>query len=457
MSHHYTAQLAEFAAGLSYADIPQPVIDRVKLLVLDAIGCGLLGATLPWSQRLRDTLTAIEAPGDALVWGTDRRFSAPSAALANATAVHGFELDDVSHGGHHGSVVLTAGLAIGDHRGDLTGQDLIAALVAGIEVVARVQSCVGRAPQVTMGFHGPGLVGTFAAAASAGRALGLTAGQMVDALGHAGQQTSGLMATQHGGMGKRLLAGKAAHSGTLAALLAEHGFTNIPNILEADYGGFCSAFSGGRETFRLDELVKDLGTHWASADVNFKLWPCRVPIHPTLEAIKGLQLAHGLPADRIERVRVRLDEGAYKAVGFPWVPTTPTSAQLNLTYCAARLLLDGDLFVEQFAESKLAEPRLLDMVARVECVYDADLDAFGSFQQRTQVHVELTDGQVLSRIGQTRSQLTREHVVSKFEKVTGRILEPAQQAALVARCDALDEVHNVRAVSEFLARPPLDA
>jgi 2-methylcitrate dehydratase PrpD len=107
MSHHYTAQLAEFAAGLRIEDIPRPVVERVKLLALDTLGCGLLGATMPWSQRLLDTLGAIEPGGDALVWGTDRKFSAPSAALANGTSVHGFELDDVSHGGHHGSRELT--------------------------------------------------------------------------------------------------------------------------------------------------------------------------------------------------------------------------------------------------------------------------------------------------------------------------------------------------------------
>src|SRR5205814_424587 len=145
----------------------------------------------------------------------------------------------------------------------------------------------------------------------------------------AGQQCAGLMATQHGGMGKRLLAGKAAHSGTLAALLAAHGFTNIPNIFECEYGGFCSTFTGGhQDTYRLEALVSGLGTEWASANLNFKMWACRVPIHPTLEALDSLRQQHGLEPDQIERVRVVLDEGAYKAVGFAWAPTTPTSAQL---------------------------------------------------------------------------------------------------------------------------------
>jgi 2-methylcitrate dehydratase PrpD len=297
VTHHYTAGLAEFIAGLQFEDIPGSVVERVKLLTLDAIGCGLLGAEMPWSERLRATLGEMEAPGDALVWGTDSRFSAPSAAMANGTAVHGFELDDVSHGGHHGSVVLTAGLAIADHEGGVSGRDLITAMVAGVEAAGRVQSCVGRVPQVVMGFHGPGLIGTFGATASASRALGLGPQQVVDALGHAGQQTGGLMATHHGGMGKRLLAGKAAHSGTLSALLAANGFTNVPNIFECEYGGFCSTFTGGRD-YRPDELVKDLRKAWYSSELNFKMWACRVPIHPTLEALRSLRQEHDLSPNR---------------------------------------------------------------------------------------------------------------------------------------------------------------
>lgn len=457
MTGEYTAGLAEFIAGLRYEDIPASVVERVKLLTLDAIGCGLLAAQMPWSLRLLDTVKEIESPGDALVWGTDLRFSAPSAAMANGSSVHGFELDDVSHGGHHGSVVLTSGLAIADHRGGVSGRELITAMVAGVEAAARVQSCVGRVPHVTMGFHGPGLIGTFGAAASAGRVLRLDKRRVVDALGHAGQQTGGLMATQHGGMGKRLLAGKAAHSGTLSALLAANGFTNVPDIFEAEYGGFCSSFSGGQRTYNLEELVANLGTEWASSDLNFKMWACRVPIHPTLEALRGLRQEHDLSAEQVDRVHVWLDEGAYKAVGFPWQPTTPTSAQLNLAYCASMLLLEGDVFVDQFAEEKLADPHLLDLTRRFEITHDRELDAFGSFQRRTRVEVHTKDGQVLRAFGETRgtrdNPLTRDDVTEKFRKLTDRGLPSETQRALMTMCDRLEALDDVGQLSRLLETP----
>ena len=111
--------------------------------------------------------------------------------------------------------------------------------------------------------HGPGLTGTFAAAASASRVLALDTGQVVDALGHAGQQAASLMFTHHGGMGKRPLAGQAARAGTFAALLAANGFTNAPNVFEAEYGGFPAAHTGNRGPDAYDPAQLSAGLGWA--------------------------------------------------------------------------------------------------------------------------------------------------------------------------------------------------
>ena len=136
MTNTYTRGLAEYIATSAVDSIPQTVVDHAKLIILDTIGAGILGAPLPWSERLRATLQAIEAPGSASVWGTALRFSPPSAAMVNGTAVHGFEIDDVGAGGHNGSVTLTSTLALAQHSNGISGKDCINAVVAGIEVIA---------------------------------------------------------------------------------------------------------------------------------------------------------------------------------------------------------------------------------------------------------------------------------------------------------------------------------
>src|SRR5262245_12917381 len=301
MEAPYTRTLAAYIAGSRFEQLPAPIVDHVKLLVLDTIGVGIFGASLPWSERLRATAQAMEASGRASVWCTPLKFSAPTAAMINATAVHAFELDDVGPGGHNGSVPLTSALAVAEHRGKLSGREFINAVVAGIETAARVNQSVGRVPHEGIGFHGPGLYGTFASAASASCALGLDADDVVHALGHAGQQAASPMCRHHGEMGKRMLAGQAARAGTFGALLASNDFTNADNVFEAEYGGFCSAHTGNRTpaAYNLNELTKGLGKTYHTGKVRPKMWACRVPNHGTLEAIKTLRGKHPIHADQV--------------------------------------------------------------------------------------------------------------------------------------------------------------
>jgi 2-methylcitrate dehydratase PrpD len=446
MSHHYTRRVAEYIEGARFEDIPGEIVEHIKLMILDTAGVALLGARLPWSEALRRTVEASEAPGAASVWGTDRRFSPPTAAMLNGTAVHGFELDDVGAGGHNGSVTLTSALALAEHGEGLSGAELIGAITTGIEVASRVGRCVGRIPHTEIGFHGPGLTGTFAAAATAGQTLRLSADQSVDLLGHAGQQAASLMFTHHGGMGKRLLAGQAARAGTFGALLAAHGFTNAPNVFEAEFGGFPAAHTGNRgpEAYHLERLIEGLGTDFHSSGVNIKMWACRVPNHPTLEAIKSLRGRTPLAPEDIEHVTIRLAEAPFKNVGWPYVPTTITSAQLNLQYVTAIMLLEDDVFVEQFTEQKIRAPHVLEMVSRVEVLHDTSV---GRDVQGNPVEIRLRDGTVLEEWGKVRggsyaggdeNPVTRDEVVSKFRKMVAAELSVAEQDALIDFCDGLE-------------------
>src|SRR5690349_22687144 len=217
----HTRRIAEFVSGLTYDRIPAEVRERIKLLILDSLGCAIYGAALEWCRILRETCTALDATRTTSVWGTDRRLAAPHAALVNGTQVQGFELDDVHRAGvlHVGAVVLPPLLAIAELKRNLSGREFLAAAAAGYETGPRVGLCMG--PQhIGQGWHSGATVGVFAAAAAASRGLQLDSGKSVHALGIAGTQSSGLMAAQFGAMVKRMHAGRAAQSGLYAALLA---------------------------------------------------------------------------------------------------------------------------------------------------------------------------------------------------------------------------------------------
>ena len=450
-----TRALAEHISGSTFGDLPESVVDFAKLLILDTIGVGIYGTTLPWSERLRATAQAMEAPGRVSAWCTPLKFSAPTAAMINATAIHAFEIDDVGPGGHNGSVTLSSALAMAQHGVKLSGAGLINAIVLGVETAARVMNSVGRIPHEGMGFHNPGLMGTFASVASASSVLGLKADDVVHALGHAGQQAASLMFTHHGGMGKRLLAGQAARAGTFAALLAQNGFTNAPNVFEAEYGGFCAAHTGNQRpaAYDLTQITKDWGSKYFTEKIRFKMWATRVPNHGTLEAIRHLRKQRAFAAGDVKQLRIRLGKGYLQNVAWAYTPTTITSAQLNLFYVSAIMLLENDVFTAQFTEEKIRDPKVLDLITRISITHDPKLDGTG-YVEGNPVEVELADGTVLSAWGKARGEADNpvhlSDVIEKFNKLTAGRLSAAHQAQVIALCEKLDTVDDVKPLIELL-------
>src|SRR5713226_7282872 len=299
----HTRGIAGFVSGLRSGAIPAEVRERIKLLILDALGCALYGAHLEWCRILRDTLGRIDKDASCSVWGTSLRLSAPHAVLANGTQIQGFELDDVHRAGvlHVGAVVLPALLAIAELRRNLGGEEFLAAAVAGYEIGPRVGLCMGP-EHIGQGWHSGATVGVFSAAAGAAAGLRLSPDQTVHALGIAGTQAAGLMAAQYGAMVKRMHAGRAAQSGLYGALLAEAGFTGIIDVFESPYGGFCSTFSRSNDRFNLDELSWELGRAWETMRISLKFYSCVGSNHTTLDAIRDIARRRPFALDELDKI-----------------------------------------------------------------------------------------------------------------------------------------------------------
>src|SRR5262245_3575183 len=249
-----TEELAAFAVGITYDKLPAAVIERLKTCVLDALGCCIFGVTLPWTRMLIDLAREEGSNRQARIVGTDLKASVAQAVLIGATAGHGFEMDDIHATAHlhAGSLALPAALALAETQPALDGRALIAALAAGYEAGLRI-SLAATGALFMRGHHFQGACGPFVAAATAANLLGLVPAAARHALGIAGSFGAGLMAAQEGAMSKRLHCGRAAQAGVQAAQLAARGFTGIPNVLEASYGGFLSTLSGAPDLMQLDD------------------------------------------------------------------------------------------------------------------------------------------------------------------------------------------------------------
>jgi 2-methylcitrate dehydratase PrpD len=455
----HTRAIAQFVSGLTYDAIPPEVRDRIKLLVLDSLGCALYGADLPWTRILQSTLARHDATRTSPVWGTDQALSAPHAALINGTQVQGFELDDVHRQGvlHVGAVTLPALLATITPNTLIDGRELLASIVAGYEIGPRVGMCMGQ-EHIGQGWHSGATVGVFSAASGAARAMRLSPEQTVHALGIAGTQAAGLMAAQYGAMVKRMHAGRSAQSGLYGALLARDGFTGIVDVFEAPYGGFCTTFSRSTDRFDMSELSRGLGEGFETMRISLKFYSCVGSNHTTLDAIRAIQARRPFTLDELDRIVVHGSQVTVDHVGWPYEPQGLTSAQLNLPFCVATLLLEGDAFVDQFPEDCVGNQERIALSRKVEVLHDPAITALGSkFRHKVRVDIHFRDGTSDSETreaprGSEKSFASEADIVEKFRKLARKRLTEAQQDALVEAVLRMENLKSAHTLVERLRR-----
>jgi 2-methylcitrate dehydratase PrpD len=141
---------------------------------------------------------------------------------------------------------------------------------------------------------------------------------------------------------------------------------------------------------------------------------------------------HPFGASDVRHVRVWGSQATVEHVGWRYVPQSLTAAQLNLPYCVATYLLDGDCFVDQFVEEKVADGARMALAERVGVEHDPAITERGAYYRHmVRVEVRLEDGTRLTRTveaprGSEQSFAPGSDVIDKFEKLASRAL-PARQ------------------------------
>lgn len=361
--------LGDFAAAAGKRDLPAPVSDIVRLLLLDVTGlCVAARAT----DYVAATLASVASTGAASAIGHQGGFGPYDAALVNGTAAHGEDYDDTFEGGpvHAGAVVVPAVLAIAEHRG-LPGEAIARGIAVGCEIMCRMSLV---APQATHKacFHPTAVFGAPAAAAAVGAAIGLDGARIAHAIATSGSLASGIIEyLSDGSWTKRLHAGAAAQSGIRAALLAESGFIGPRTVLEGHHG-FYKAFAPSK-TPNYTPLIDKLGTSWVTETIAFKPYACGTMTQPYIDC--AIELAKsGLRADDIVSMVCDVGEGTVHRLWEPLAqkqnPPNGYAGKFSTPYCIAVGFLDGRAGLAQFTDERAADPDTRALAAKVSFVVD---------------------------------------------------------------------------------------
>ena len=386
-----TAELAAFAAGLRFPDIPASVIRKTEELLVDWFASTVAGhGARPVESITRFALAMGSQTGASEVI-VQRSSSSPYlAAMANAAASHMAEQDDVHNGSvfHPATVVFPAALAVAQALG-ASGQQLLTAAVAGYEVGIRVGEFLGRSHYKV--FHTTGTAGTLAAAAAVGNLLGLDAQQMQHAFGSAGTQSAGLWEfLRTAADSKQLHTAHAAGAGLMAAYLAMDGFTGAAQIFEGAQG-MAAGMSSDADPAKLTD---GLGARWATSETSIKYHACCRHTHPAADALLQVMQEHQLQPADLARVLTHVHQGAIDVLGPVREPSTVHQSKFSMGTTLALAARFGHAGLSEFEQHFLDESTRA-LCDRVEMVLDAEVDA--AYPQRWigKVTVTTVDGRVL--------------------------------------------------------------
>jgi 2-methylcitrate dehydratase PrpD len=455
-----TGQLATWVAGLMLDDIPQAVAQRAKYLLLDGLGCALVGAQLPWSRVATDAVLGLEGPGDCVVIGTGHTTGAPAAALLNGTFIQGFELDDFHPLAplHSCSLLIPALLATASVLSHSTsGAELLLAAIAGFEVGPRVGYTLHGTQLLDRGWHSGSVFGTHSAAMASGKLRGLAPARLEDALGLAGTQSAGLMAAQYEAMSKRMHHGLAARSGFYAAGLAAAGYTGIKRVFEREYGGFLSVFGEGHDPDAA-ALTARLGQGWETTFIMVKSYAAMGGLHGAIDAARKLR--QSVTAEQISKVDITVGDTVFKHGWWvPERPLTPIGAQMNIAYATAAALLDGNVLPEQFTPARLDSDDIWSLIANTSVHLDESLtNAPITERFRTDVAVTTRDGAVHhARVdlphGAPTDPVTNDELVAKFHSLADRVTSRGRADAIERAMVGLEDLHDIGDLIDLLAAP----
>ena len=419
--------------------------------LLDTVGVTLAGAAEP-AARIVQRVVEQDGGGPCRLLGTALRSSAANAALANGTAAHALDYDDMCFVSlaHPSAPLVAAALAAADLAG-ATGRALLDAYVVGFELEGRL----GRAMNprhYERGWHCTATLGTIGAAAAASRLLGLDAAATEHAVAIAASEASGLK-ENFGTMVKPLHAGLAARNGVVAALLAQAGMTASRAAIDGPQG-FLAAMDSEQPS--LEPFAEDLGTRWEIVDtgITVKLYPSCAGTHPTLDALLDLKRRDGFDAADVEAIDIGVD---------PIVPTIllydrPSSGlegKFSMPFCAAAAVVHGCVGIETFDAAMLRDAAIVAMQDRVTMRVDSTLDATAPALTRARVTVRLRDGRVLTASadgarGYAERPASDAELAAKFTSCAARTLSASGAADTLAQLRGIESIADVRTLTASL-------
>jgi 2-methylcitrate dehydratase PrpD len=449
--------IGSVAEEFDLATMSPEAVERAKLAVLDAIGCGFGAVNSDFSNVAWTALSSSTEGSSATVFGRAQRLSIQDAMFVNALLIHGNDFDDthINGGLHPSSSALPCALGVAEAR-NLGTRDLLGGYILAVETMTRIGGVAPQALQIR-GFHPTGVLAVFGCAVAAARMMGLKVPDVVNAQGIALSFASGTIEyLRDGAWTKRLHPGNAAAGGYNAARFAAHGFKGPATCYEGQ-NGLYSQFLPQGHAWQVQDALRNFGKPWAVQELSLKPYPSCHYCHACTDAVLALVREHGIGAGDVERMVARVPRPAL-VIAEKRRPTNSYEAKFSLSYCMAVAMVQGRTGMQEFEDpALLSRADIRALSDKVVCEIDEGADYSRNLSGH--VTIELKDGRTLvhderlNRGGPDRP-LSREDIIEKFMgNVTG-VLREEQAARVIRAVDGLDGEGSARDFAAVLSLSP---
>lgn len=445
--------LAAFASKLRLEDVPDAVLRRAKLHILDAIGVALASSKQDFAQRIVNALNTLAGDGTYPVLGFAAKLQIRDAVLANGALIHGIDFDDTHSAGviHVSASALPMALAAAQSIAG-TGKDVLLAYLISVETASRIASAAKGGFHVN-GFHPTGLVAGFGAALGVGRLWGLTPSQLAHAQGLVLSKASGSFEfIEDGAWNKRLHPGWAVAAGITACALAKSGVIGARKTYEGRFGLFNSHLRNGWAP-DLSACTAGLGSTWEMLAVALKPYPVCHFNHAFIDAALALRSQHAISPNEIESIQALIGKDQIGIVCEPEAnkrrPQNEYDARFSLHFAIAAALVHGRLTMDEIADTMIQDHQVLALCDRITYAIDED-SAYPQHYSGTVV-IRLRNGRTLTQReqinrGSSTKPLAEAEILDKFRQTASRALPSANVESTICNILALESLPSVDAV-----------
>lgn len=443
-------RLAEHAASLRYEQIPDQAIEKAKIFILDSLGVGVAGGSVPESALMMQTIQRWGEGQSVSVWGQQQKLPMGQGIMMNAFQIHCQEFDCLHEGAvlHAMATLLPTLIAECEARSGVSGKQLITAVVAGVDVACYI----GVASKLGLRFFRPATSGGFGAVAGLANLRGYDSHTTLQALGHQLGQVSGTMqAHTEGSAVLPLQVAFNARAAMQSCDLAQSGITGLQQPITGKFG-YLPMFES---EWALQPHIDGLGSRWMINELSHKPFPSGRATHGGIEGLMTLRELHGFGPDEVSEIVVRGPSLINHLVNRPPLPEPgPNYARLCMPFALAKVLQHGAPDPSHYRGDELTDSRTFELSRRVRMEKDDNPDPNALSPQR--VTVKLKDGRELSHdipsmLASPTRPLVRERQLRKFLRCWDLSALPlGDPQGLIDRVDRLEALQDVNSLVSFM-------